>query len=368
MKRRDFVISTSASVAGLGLTGQTSAAEVESGKQALLPIKMHVGCQRGPTTPQLLQNFKRHGVTHICGFPEMAGKSRWNDDDLKRTRDLVEKHGLTLAMVALPFLTSSHIDNERRGAIMLGESPERDRDIADIQEMIASCGRVGVPSFKYNMSLLGVLRTESTVGRGGSIYSTWNLKEARPAKPLTRAGHVTAEMAWERITYFLERVIPVCEEYKVRAACHPHDPGVPAAGYQGVYRVLGTVDGMKRFVSIKDSPYHGLNFCIGTIAENLQDPGREIFDVIRYFGARGKIFNIHFRNIKGNRDHFSETYPDEGDMNMVKVAQVLREVGFDGMVMPDHMPIHADDSDGNQAFAYAYGYIKAILQTLGDLS
>ena len=124
---------------------------------------------------------------------------------------------------------------------------------------------------------------------------------------------------------------------------------------------------MKRFVSIKESPYHGLNFCIGTIAENLQDPGREIFDVIRHFGTRGKIFNIHFRNIKGNRNHFSEAYPDEGDMNMVKVAQTLREVGFDGMVMPDHMPTHKDDPDGNQAFAYAYGYIKAILQTLGEL-
>lgn len=369
MKRRDFVITTGASVAALGLSGQSpvAAAESQTAKLASLPIKMHVGCQRGPTNPKMLEHFKRHGVTQICGFPEIAGKSRWNDEDLQRTRDLVEKHGLTLAMVALPFLTSSHIDRERRGAIMLGESPERDRDIADIQEMIASCGRVGIPAFKYNMSLLGVLRTAPTVGRGGSIYSTWNLKDARPATPLTRAGHVTADMAWERISYFLERVIPVCEEYKVRAACHPHDPGVPTEGYQGIYRVLGTVDGMKKFVSIKESPYHGLNFCIGTIAENLQDPGREIFDVIRYFGARGKIFNIHFRNIKGNRDHFSEVYPDEGDMNMIKVAQTLREVGFDGMVMPDHMPHHTDDPDSGQAFAYGYGYIKAILQTLAEL-
>ena len=58
-------------------------------------------------------------------------------------------------------------------------------------------------------------------------------------------------------------------EYKIRMACHPQDPGVPPQGYQGVNRVLGTVDGLKRFVSIKESPYHGLNFCQGTVSEML---------------------------------------------------------------------------------------------------
>lgn len=370
MKRREFVMSTGATLATMAAADRVpvAAAEKSSADSTLPPMKMHVGCQRGPTNPKRLEHFKRHGVTHICGFPVISdGGGRWSDDDLFRTRDLCEKHGLTLAMVALPFLTSSHIDKESRGAIMLGESPQRDRDIEDIQSMIASCARVGIPAFKYNMSLLGVLRTAPIVGRGGCHYSTWNLKDARPNPALTRAGHVSAELAWERITYFLERIIPVCEEYKVRAACHPHDPGVPVEGYQGIYRVLGTFDGMKRFVSIRESAYHGLNFCIGTIAENLNDPGREIFDVIRYFGIRGKIFNIHFRNIKGSRDHFSEVYPDEGDMNMVRVAQTLREVGFEGMVMPDHMPHHADDPESDQAFAYGYGYIKAILQTLQTL-
>ena len=369
INRRDFVISAGVSVAAANVTGNSTAlaSETSPQKTALLPMKMVVGCQRGPTVPKLLDHFKRHGVTHICGHPEIAaGTGRWSDTDLMRCRDLVEKHGLTLAMVALPFLSSSHIDSEGRGAIMLGQSPERDRDIADIQEMIAACGRVGIPAFKYNMSILGVLRTKSLLGRGGSEYSTWHLDEAAPDKPLTRAGRVTEELAWERITYYLERIIPVCEEYKVRAACHPHDPGVPLAGYQGVYRVLGTIEGMKRFVSIKESPYHGLNFCLGTIAENLNDPAREIDEVIRYFGTRKKIFNIHFRNIVGRRNHFSEVFPDEGDMNMVRVAQTLRDVGFDGMVMPDHMPTHSDDPSGDQAFAYGYGYIKGILQTLAS--
>ncbi len=86
-------------------------------------------------------------------------------------------------------------------------------------------------------------------------------------------------MFWERITYFLDRVIPVANEYKIRMACHPHDPGMPPEGYQGVNRVLGTVDGLKKFITIRESPYHGLNFCQGTVSEMLADPSKEIYDV-----------------------------------------------------------------------------------------
>jgi mannonate dehydratase len=217
------------------------------------------------------------------------------------------------------------------------------------------------------MSILGVVRTERTPGRGGTQLSTWKLAKAKPKTALTKAGRVTAEMAWERIRWFLERFIPVCEQNKVRAACHPHDPGMPPEGYQGVARVLGTVEGLKQFVSIRESPYHGLNFCIGTIAEMLQDPATEIHDVIRHFGEKKKIFNVHFRNIRGRRDDFQEVFPDEGDMDMVAVARSLWQTGYDGMVMPDHVPIHPDDEGRLQGFAFAYGYVKAVLQSLATL-
>jgi hypothetical protein len=176
----------------------------------------------------------------------------------------------------------------------------------------------------------------------------------------------TGDVAWERITYFLERVIPVCEEYKVRAACHPHDPGMPPEGFQGIARVLGTVDGLKKFISIQESPFHGLNLCIGTTAEMLHDPASEIHDVIRYFGQRKKIFNIHFRNIRGKRDDFQEVYMDNGDMNMFEVIRTLHEVDYQYMVMADHVPRHPDDPGGRQAYAFTYGYIKALLQAVAN--
>lgn len=372
MRRRRFLSLTGSSAIAGSLVVSTatqrpaaaqSPAAVQSSQS--VPVKMYVGSQRGPTTPRMLQYLKRHGVDHICGYPEDPGpRGCWTTEQLERTREMCEKHGITLDMVALPFLTSSHIDRERRGAIMLGKSPERDKDIEDINIMTANCAKVGIPAWKYNMSLLGVPRTESTPGRGGSRYSTWNLQQAKADPPLTRAGQVSADEAWERITYFLERVIPVCEEYKIRAACHPHDPGVPPEGFQGVVRVLGTVDGIKKFVSIQESPYHGLNLCIGTTAEMLQDPANEIHDVIRYFGERKKIFNIHFRNILGRRDNFQEVYLDNGSMDMFQVMQTLRAVDYPYMVMADHVPSHPDDPDRLQAFAFAYGYIKALIQAV----
>jgi mannonate dehydratase len=155
----------------------------------------------------------------------------------------------------------------------------------------------------------------------------------------------------------------VAEEYKVRLCCHPHDPPTPAdKGYRGVHRVLGSVDGLKRFIDITPSPYHGLNFCQGTVSEMLEHPGRDIYDVIRYFGSRGKIFNVHFRNIKGGFLNFQETFPDDGDVDMIKAIRIYKEVGYDGMIMPDHVPRIAGDVSGAQAYAFAFGYIQALIQ------
>lgn len=366
MKRRHF-LAAGALLSTANLRRLIGPKEPETVPEPTEPARFVLGCQSGPTDDRRLRFFKRHGVDHICGWPDNWRNLRhYTVQDLEKLRTRCEEQGISLDMVGAPFLTSSHIDREKRGAIVLGRSPERDRDIEDIQKSIEACSQAGVPAMKYNLSLLGVLRTESTQGRGGVRMSTWKLSRAKPGTPKTRAGKVTAEVFWERITYFLDRVIPVANEYQIRMACHPHDPGVSLEGYQDINRVLGTVSGLKRFVSIQESPFHGLNFCQGTVSEMLENPAEEIFDVIRYFGSRRKIFNVHFRNIRGRRNDFIETFPDEGDVNMVKAARVYREVGYPYMLMPDHVPTHPDDPDRYQAFAFSYGYIKALIQAVNE--
>ena len=331
---------------------------------------MKLGCQSGPTSDKRLQFFARHSVKNVCGVPEDAKELGYPTvEQLLQLKERAAKWDISIDMITPSFLASSHIDRAERPAILLGQSPERDRDIERFQNLIRNCAQAGIGAIKYNMSILGVLRIGRTPGRGGSTYSTWRLKDATPRTPLTRAGQVTADLYWERITYFLERVVPVANEHKVRIACHPHDPGVPpVTGYQGVDAVLGTVEGLKKFISIQESAYHGLNFCQGTVSEMLGNPGQEIFDVIRYFGTRKKIFNVHFRNIRGKRDDFVEVYPDEGDIDFVKAIQVYREIEYPYMLMPDHVPQHLDDPGGAQAFAFSYGYIRALIQAVDQLS
>jgi mannonate dehydratase len=366
MNRRNFV-----SLAGMGVTAgalaeSIGASQITAPNQndtKAMPSKtaMKVGHQHYSSN-EILTLLAAFGVNNICSaLPSRKFDENWTVEGLTKLRERVESFGIKLDMVPLP-LSSAYITRAENPNIMLGKSPERDREIDDICQMIRNTARAGIPALKYNMSILGVVRTESTKGRGGAAYSTFEYDKAKQEPPLTEAGPVNEDLYWERITYFLKRVIPVAEEYKLRLACHPHDPGTPLdKGYRGVHTVLGNVAGLKRFVEIVPSKYHGLNFCQGTVSEMLQNPGREIFDVIRYFGQRGKIFNVHFRNISGRFLNFRETFIDDGDVDMLKAMRVYKEVGYDGMMMPDHVPRIAGDAQGLQAFAFTFGYIKALI-------
>src|SRR5262245_59125131 len=170
---------------------------------------MKLGCQSGPMSDQRVQFFARHGVRNICGIPELKDKKLGYPtvDELLQLKERAAKWDISIDLLTPPFLASSHIDRTERPAIMLGQSPERDRDIESFQNLIRNCARAKIPAIKYNLSILGVLRIGRAPGRGGAGYSTWRLRDATPPKPLTRAGPVTADLYWERITYFLERVV-----------------------------------------------------------------------------------------------------------------------------------------------------------------
>src|SRR5437763_16963304 len=139
--------------------------------QAAIPkrVPMKLGCQSGPTSEQRLQFFARHGVQGICGYPEDSGKKGFfSVEDLSRIKERCEKYKVMLDCIEPGFLASSHVDRTARPAIMLGQSPERDRDIESVQNTIRNCAKVSMPTIKHNMNLLGVLRTGRTPGRGAT--------------------------------------------------------------------------------------------------------------------------------------------------------------------------------------------------------
>ena len=245
--------------------GESNAAPSRGRLQNGPPSGLKLGCQSGPANDQHFAFLARYGVKNICARAAIGDASRLYPtvDELSRLREMAEHHGLTVDMTDSVLLASSLIDNEPHPAIMMGSSPQRDRDIEAFQRLLVNCAKVGIPAVKYNMSILGVLRNTHVAGRGDAEYTGWDWSAAQADAPLTRAGVVTEDMFWERISYFLDRVVPVAHENKVRIACHPHDPGVPPSGYRGVHRVLGTVDGLKKFVAIKENPYHGLKFLPG---------------------------------------------------------------------------------------------------------
>jgi mannonate dehydratase len=360
MNRRQFISSSGAAAAVVGGAVAPKPASAAP-TRALMKLGTQAEC-----TDEGLKAALRWGIKNIYTRPPIPDPNRLYAtlDELKRMRDAADRNGVTIEILRpTNNLAMTNIDVEKHPAIMLGQSPQRDRDIEAMQTMVKNCAAVGIPAMRYTLSIAGLLRTGYVPGRGDAKYRSFKVSDIKPPTPLTRAGRVTQDMYWERISYFLERMVPVAEEHKVRLLSHMEDN--MAASYQGINLVTNTVEGAKRFVSIKESPYHGLLFCVGTFSEMLQNPGKEIYDVVRYFGSRKKIFMIDFRNISGNRQEFAETFPDDGSVDMLKVMHILKEVGYDGMVCPDHTPETPGGPD--QVNAFQYGYIRALIQAVDQM-
>ena len=339
-------------------------------KRAKKPMLMKVGCQHGGTSEKNLEYLARHGVFNIDGgSPKFIEGVGWDLEDSLAQKEACEKYGISLDAYHLP-LSSAGIDKISTPNIMLGKSPQRDREIEMIQQMIEVAGKTGVHLLLYNTIILPILRTGRTIDpkRGNASYSTWNYEEAVKRNEGNYIDQVVGiDEIYERITYFLDRVLPVAEEYNVRLGNHIADPPAPV-GYRGITRWNSpdVFEGIKRFAQLYDSPSHGFNLCLGSAAEGLKDPKKEIIPIIKWVGERNQIFNIHLRNIKGGWNNFQEVYPDNGDMDFVEVVRVLRDVGYSGMLMPDHTPHHDDPASHLQGHAFAFGYNAALIQAIAS--
>ena len=375
IQRRSFVKAITAGSVGAAVFGTsmataslTASAHDTPAPAAKKKVLMKVGCQSGGTTKENLEFKARHGVFNLDGgSPKYIKGVGWDLADSMAKKEACEKYGISLDAYHFP-LTSEGIDKIEFPNIMLGKSPERDREIEILQQMISVAGKTGVHCLNYNTIILPILRTGMTLDpkRGNASYTTWNYQEAiKKNEGLTVAGVVNVDQMFERITYLLDRLLPVAEEYKVRLANHIADPPTHV-GFRGITRwdSPDVFAGIKRFANLYKSPSHGFNLCLGTTAEGLKNPRTELIPIIKWVGERKQIFNIHLRNIKGGFDNFMEVYPDNGDVDFYEVLKVLRDLEYPYMVMPDHVPHHPDPASSNQAFAFAYGYIKALLQAV----
>jgi len=326
---------------------------------------MYIGEQLSDISDRKLAWAAQLGVEHLAVQSEATVANpdgTWRVDSIKDIQQRLARFGMAMDVFTLG-LESVYMTRARFPGIMQGP-PSRDAEIDVIKQRIRAAGDAGVPCLKYNLNFLGVPRTGRVRGRGGAMYSHFNIDEWTDHS-LTEAGLISEERAWEAITYFLERVVPVAEAAGVRLACHPHDPAVPHdTGLRGVHCVLGSVAGLKRFLDIAPSAYHGLNFCQGTVAEMCVNPATEVLEAIRYFGQRKAIFMVHFRNITGGFLNFNEVYPDNGDVDFWQAMRIYKELGYQGMFLPDHVPQSEADPDGERQHAFCLGYTRALIQAV----
>ena len=309
----------------------------------------------------LMRFFQQLGVecVKITGAKLMPpdGRGVVAAGDLRRLQDRLAAHDLSLAVFLLPQGPGTQYWHARFGR------PERDREIEDVCQTLLTCGACGIPVVEWTWSIIDVWGSESGPwGRGGATIRRYDYEQIRhiEAEPGYAVG---AEEMWDRLGYFLARVVPAAEAAGVKLALHIQDPP-QTPSLKGEARIVSDFAGMKRLVELVDSPANGLNLCQGSLAEQ---EGADVLGIVRYFLARDRIFHVHFRNVRGACPRFDEVFIDEGDVDMLAAMQLYHDFGYQHALMPDHWPGLASDSAlGHASRAYAHGYITALMQAVGE--
>lgn len=315
-----------------------------------------------------------------------GGVAAWDAAKLRTYRRWVEGFGLKLNVFALDV-----------GSILLDsladlEAAKKSRDM--LARNVAVAADAGITCLKYNVQMVGITRTGLKPGRGGCSNSGFCYAEYSPQadrrhsywgvgyptnqdeggsdsvllcgqKMAREVPAVTERAGWDAIEFLVDGLLPAADAAGVRLACHPHDPSYPVGGLNGIEHVMGSADGLRRFLGLSGSPRHGLNFCQGTVAEMFKDPGAAMIPVIEEFAATGRIFMVHFRNIRGGWLDFQEVFPDEGDVDMSQAIRAYQRGGYAGPLCPDHVPLSELDEGRERFMAFALGYTRGLLQAAG---
>jgi mannonate dehydratase len=293
------------------------------------------------------------------------GKEAHTAENYIRLRERFESKGLKIYRLA-----NHRVHNMEQVTLNL---PGRDEKIAEFLQFIRNLGKAGIYYSTYGHMGNGIWSTGHAVMRGGIVGRAFDLAKAEQGEwdgkvfkgPLTHGRVYTEEELWDNYAYFIRQVVPVAEEAGVYIGIHPDDPPVYPLG--GVpRRIFGTFEGFKRALEIANSPHIGVCLCVGCWLEGgAENMGADVIEAIRYFGSQKKLFKVHFRNVSNPMPApWSETLLDDGYMDMHRVMQALREVDFDGAIIPDHVP--AMIGGGRVGLAYSIGYMRALVQAVNN--
>jgi mannonate dehydratase len=349
--RRSFVQTAGAALLASARTGRATVYPNPPG------IKIATSAPASPTDEDLLF-YQQVGVEYVSlpATPETA-----NAESFTKMRRRYESAGIKVHNIGSGVGPSGSLHNMPEVTLNL---PGRDQKIAEYKQYLRYLGQSGIHYTTYAHMGNGIWNSGRETIRGSSgraldlsspdSHGEWNGK--RFDGPLSHGRVFSKEEIWENYTYFIKQVAPVAEEAGVRIGIHPDDP--PAPVLAGVPRcIFSNFEGYKRAMEIANSPNVGICLCCGTWLEGGKDlTGKDPEEMIRYFGA-AKIWKIHFRNVSAPLPHFVETLMDNGYYDMYKIMKALRDVNYDGIVIPDHIPQMVGARSG---LAYSIAYMRAL--------
>lgn len=295
------------------------------------------------------------------GTPDEA----WSTESLSALKAELGEAGLQLEAI-------ENFDPAHWHDVLL-DGPRKHEQIARLKQIIRNVGAAGIPVFGYNFSIAGVSgRTPGNGARGGARTvgmdgphesntapipngMVWNMVYDRNA-PEGVLPEISHEQLWSRLEFFLNELLPVAEQAGVRLAAHPDDPPLPRVRRQP--RLVYQPAMYQRLIELVPSPSNALEFCLGTLAEMTEG---DIYETCDRHSRQGDIGYIHFRNVRGTAPNYTETFIDEGDIDMRRIMKILRKNRFDGVLIPDHAPQMTCDAPWHAGMAHAMGYMKALL-------
>ena len=332
---------------GAALAPQGGGAAVRASERRERPDTPKL-CLPGGQTASALMRVKQLGVDHVIGG--VGGPIPWQESAIRTQIDRSKAAGLTMGIAMIAGFPNA-----------IYGRPGRDEEIDKVIQSVRAAGRAGLPVIEYNWYAHRAMEGYfAETGRGGSGYTSFDYDRVKDLPPLPEEGAHSLDEMWANIAYFLKAVIPVAQESHVRLALHPNDPPAPVS--RGSGQIMGSVEGWKRLIEIVPSPSNGITFDCGVTREMGQDP----VEACRYFGTRDRINHVHFRNVRVSvpREKYTEVFPDEGDVDFVNAIRVYKEIGYSYMLMPDHVPLAEADPGSLQSFAFCYGYIRGLIQSV----